>query len=222
MYKLLPAVLALVSQLSPSNAQITSAPPGNPPITYDALSSISSLPRNNITVYYTTTTVFGISTSINVGATLIVPTSVTAGPCPTNFFYPASAPFDECVYCPSQGFYSSANSLCATSQYLTAECAAGYFVAGTQTQGGTYLNSIDCLPSTVPVVPECANGYVSVSGYCVLPSILPTVRIDSYTTTTITYADGAASTLTYDDYTYVYASGVCFRFSSTTEFMLMS
>jgi len=215
MYNLLRAVLALAACVPLSTAQVVSSPaPQNPPITYDAFSTLSVEERYNVTVYYTTTTIYGISTTIIVGDIVTNPTNATDAPCPTNFFSPTPGPYvtpGECIYCPSTGWYSTEPNACSMSMYLVGGCQSGYFVAGTQTPGGTYLNSIDCLPITVPVpiVPDCPSYWVTSGDFCVLPSIQPTVRIDSYTTTTVTRIDGQLTVFTYDDYTYVYASGVC-------------
>ena len=215
MYNLLPVVSALALHFSLSAAQVITSPgPPNPPITYDALTTLSTNIRYNFTVYYTTTTIFGISTSINVNDVITIPDSAPNAPCPTNFFTPTSATANECVYCPSTGFHSEDHNYCASDVYLLGGCASGYFLAGTRTSGGTYLETggtvAQCLPSTVPVpvVPECDSGWVTLGDFCVLPSIQPTVRSDFYTTTTVTFPDGQLSVQTFDDYTYVYASGV--------------
>jgi len=141
MYNLLRAVLALAACVPLSTAQVVSSPaPQNPPITYDAFSTLSVEERYNVTVYYTTTTIYGISTTIIVGDIVTNPTNATDAPCPTNFFSPTPGPYvtpGECIYCPSTGWYSTEPNACSMSMYLVGGCQSGYFVAGTQTPGGT-------------------------------------------------------------------------------------
>lgn len=199
MYSPKQAIAAIALLTVVSSAQSSTSQPYNAPITYNALSPNTTVSGTYTqTIYYTTTSLFGSFQTITVGEYLPGPASgVTTTTCPPNFVEFGGP---RCMYCPHPGFYNYRGA-CATSTLIPAECAFGYYPGGTATSGGIYTYN-PCVPSTVPVIPECPGGARTISGGCVYPSVAPSIT--SYTRTLSASNGEPPETL----YTLVYPPGV--------------
>lgn len=95
-------VVSLLTVLA--STQPTSPPVINPPIIYNALGpNTTVVGSNTITVFCTTTSIFGSLQTLTVGQSL-KDTVITASTCPPNFI--AGVNYGDgiyCMYCPSPG-----------------------------------------------------------------------------------------------------------------------